>query len=302
MKKRLSRFKREKEFWLISTFALVWLAIFAYSPMYGLSMAFFEYSPGKSFINDNFVGFKYFIQFFESPEFSMVMRNTLAISLLNLAIGFPMPIIFAICLNEIRNKFSKRFFQTVSYVPHFISWVVVASFMFSLMGTEGLFNQLLQDFGFIDKPIGFLSEGKYFWGNIVMANIWKGLGWSAIIYLSAIAGIDDTYYEAGAIDGLGRFGLIWHITLPFIRPTILVLFILSMGGLLNAGFEQQLLLGNDLTREYHEVIDTYTYRYGLQLGKYSYATAVGLMKSVISVIMVFGANYLGKKLFDTSIL
>lgn len=297
-----SDWKTQKEFWIISVIGLIWLGIFAYYPMYGLSMAFFEYSPGSNFINENFVGLKYFIEFFKSSDCPMVIRNTLVISFLNILFGFPAPIIFSLLLNEMRQKFAKRLFQTISYIPHFISWVVVASFMFSLMGNDGLFNQILMSLGFIDEPIKFLTTGKFFWTNITVANIWKGVGWSSIIYLSAMAGIDDQYYESGAIDGLGRFGAMWYITLPMIKSTIFVLFILGIGGILSAGFEQQLLIGNDLTRNYHEVIDTYTYRYGLQLGRYSYSTAVGLMKSIISVSLVFLTNHLGKKYMDASIM
>ena len=298
----LRRVGKEKEFWMISGLLLAWAAVFLYYPMYGLSIAFFRYRPGRGFINENFVGLKYFIQFITSKDFPSIMRNTLVISFLNILFGFPAPIIFALLLNEIHHLLSKKIFQTLSYIPYFISWVVVASFVFTLMGTEGLFNEVLLGIGLIDSPIQFLSNGRYFWVNITLLNIWKGIGFTAIIYLSAIAGIDSTYYDAGQVDGVGRFRAIWHITLPNIQSTIMVLFILGIGNILSAGFEQQLLIGNDLTREYHEVIDTYTYRYGLQLGKYSFATAVGLMKSIIGVTLVFSTNYLGKKIFDISII
>lgn len=294
--------KREKEFWIISLFALIWVGIFAYYPMYGLIISFYEYIPGTPFTSGEFVGLKYFIQFFQSPEFPLVMRNTLAISGLNILFGFPAPIIFALLLNEIRPRRFKRFVQTVSYLPHFISWVVVASFIFSLLGTEGLVNDILLRMGFVDRSVPFLSTGSYFWTIITVSNIWKGIGWSSIIYLSSIAGVDQELYQAGAVDGLGRFGMIWHVTIPCIMPTVVIMFILGMGGILNGGFEQQLLIGNDMTREYHEVIDTYTYRYGLQLGRYSFATAVGLMKSVVSVTLVLLTNFFSKKVTGNTVI
>ena len=292
-------YRREKQFWFIALFCLIWVAVFSYYPMYGLVIA---YQPGMGFLSGPFMGFEYFKQFFTSVEFPLIMRNTFAISGLNILIGFPAPILFAILLNELGTKWYKRTVQTVSYLPHFVSWVVVASLIFSLLGNEGLINELLLKFGWIDNPINFMGTGKYFWGIITAANVWKGIGWSAIMYISAMAGVDDELYQAGAVDGLGRFGMIWNITLPSIAPTILILLILQIGSVLNAGFEQQLLLGNDLTRRYWDVIDTYSYRYGLGLGRFSFATAVGLMKSIVSVILVFSANALGKKVLGSTVL
>lgn len=293
---------RERQFWIIAAVAVCWLALFKYYPMYGLVISFFKYIPGTSFVAGEFVGLRYFQQFFESPEFPNVMRNTLAISGLNLLFCFPAPILFSVLLNEVRMKFFKRTVQTVSYLPHFVSWVVVASFAFSLMGNEGLINEVMMRLGFIDRPVTFLGKGEYFWPIITILNIWKSLGWSSIIYISAMAGVDTELYQAGAVDGLGRTGMVWHVTLPSIMPTIMVMFILQIGSMLDAGFEQQLLIGNDMTRGFHEVIDTYAYRYGMQLGRYSFATAVGLFKSVISVVLVFGTNALSKKLTDSSLI
>jgi putative aldouronate transport system permease protein len=230
------------------------------------------------------------------------MRNTLAISLLNMAVGLPTPIILSLMLNELRNQRFKKVIQTVSYIPYFISWVVVASMLYAILGSDGILNDMLLRLGLLEHPISFLGEGKYFWGIIVSANLWKDVGFGTIIYLSAIAGVDGELYEAGKMDGLGRAGLIWHITLPSIRSTIVLLWILSLGSILNAGFEQQLLLGTPMTQQYYEVIDTYVYRYGVQLGNYSFGTAVGLMKSLIGVILVISANKLSRKLLDTSIL
>ncbi|WP_309122357.1 ABC transporter permease subunit [Paenibacillus sp.] len=295
------RLYRERKLWFICLPLVAWVVTFSYVPMYGVLMAFVDYIPGKTILASDWVGFKHFMAFVNAPDFGNVLRNTLAISGLNILICFPAPILLALLLNELRHRKFKQTVQTISYLPHFISWVVVASILYTLIGNEGIVNDLLLRLGFIDKPISFLGEGKYFWGILTSANLWKDVGWSTIIYLSAMAGVDSEVYEAGKVDGLGRFGAMWHITLPGIRTTIVLLWILGIGSILNAGFEQQLLLGNAQTREYYEVIDTYAYKYGIQLGNYSYGAAVGLMKAVIGVALVFGANKLSKKLLDTSI-
>lgn len=302
IEKRLGQLKREKELWIIDIIALIWVAIFAYGPMYGLIYSFFNYYPGKKLSECKFVGLKYFIDFFKLPDVGNIFRNTLVISGLGMTIGFVAPIILALLINELKSQKFKRVIQTISYMPYFVSWVVVASMIFSMLGNEGVINQLLVRIGWISQPINFLGEGKYFWTLLTGANIWKDIGFSSIIYLSAIAGIDQELYQAGAVDGLGRFGMMWHITLPGIRSTVLLLFILGIGGILNAGFEQQLLIGTPTTRDYYEVIDTYVYRYGIQLGKYSFATAVGLFKSVIGLGLVLLTNKLSKKLTDMSII
>jgi len=293
---------KERQLWLICIPMIIWVIIFSYLPMYGIIIAFMKYIPGKPIFDSQWVGFLHFKTFFHSPDFWNILRNTLAISGLGIVFGFAAPIVLALLLNELRMKVFKRVVQTISYLPHFISWVVVASILFALLGNEGFINDMLLRLGVIDQPISFLGEGKYFWGLLTTTNIWKDVGWATIIYLSAIAGVDSELYDAGKVDGLGRFGMVWHITLPSIRPTIVLLFILGIGGILNAGFEQQLLIGNAQTREYHEVIDTYAYKYGIQLGNYSYATAIGLMKSILGLVLVLSANRISKKAMDTSIL
>ncbi len=294
-------FKMQKQIWFLCLLALIWVAIFCYYPMIGNVIAFLDYYPGMNMWECDFIGLQNFKRFFMLPQWKNVMRNTLVISGLSLTIGFVCPIIFALLLNEVRNKMFKKVVQTISYMPYFVSWVVVASIMLFLLGSEGVINQLLLSLGIIDKSISFLSESDYFWGLLTTANIWKGLGWSAIIYISAIAGVDQELYQAGAVDGLGRFGKVWHITIPSIVPTIVVLFILGVGGILNAGFEQQLLIGNESTRQVWEVIDTYVYRYGMQLGNYTFGTAVGLMKSVFGFALVCLTNWVSGKVLDTQI-
>ncbi|WP_372629297.1 ABC transporter permease [Cohnella sp.] len=296
------RLKREKELWAINIFALGWVFVFAYMPMYGIIYSFFDYFPGKSLSESKFVGLKYYQEFFSLPDVWLIIRNTLVISTLGLTIGFVAPIILALLINEIRSRSFKKIIQTITYLPHFVSWIVVASLIFTMFGSEGVVNDVLIRLGILDEPFQLLGRGEYFWALLTSANLWKGIGWSSIIYIAAIAGVDQELYQAGAVDGLGRFGMAWHITLPGIRPTVLLLFILGIGTLLNAGFEQQLLLGTPTTREYHEVIDTYVYRYGIQLGRYSFATAVGLMSSILGLALVLITNKISKKMTGMSIV
>ncbi len=295
-------FIREKQIWMLAIPIMIWVFVFAYYPMYGLLMSFVHYYPGQSIVGSEWAGLFYFKQFFNSPDFALVLRNTLVISGLNLLIGFPAPIILALMLNEVRRPGFKKFVQTVSYLPYFISWVVAASLMFTFLSSEGAITQFLVKIGILDKPVSLLAEGKYFWIIITLANIWKSVGWSSIIYLSAMTGINSQLYEAAEVDGCGRWKQTWHVTLPGIRPTIVLLLILSIGSILNAGFEQQLLIGTPQTREYWDVIDTYAYRYGIQMGRYSYATAVGLFKSTIGLSLVLFANWLSKKKLDLAIM
>ena len=296
-----SRWKTEGELWLLAVVPVVWGLVFCYGPMYGLVIAFTKYKPGMPIGSGEWVGLKYVLQFFTNPDFPMLMRNTLAISFLNILVGFPAPIILALLLNEVRTGPFKKIMQTSYYLPHFISWVVTASLFFTLLGSEGLLNRLLQALGLQEKGINYLGEGRYFWGIITVANVWKGVGWSSILYLSAIAGVDESLYQAGAVDGLGRFGMVIHITLPGIMTTVALMFILRIGDVLSAGFEQQLLLGTEQTRAYYEVIDTFAYRYGINLSRYSFGTAVSLVKSVCSLILVLLANFTVKKVSDLSL-
>lgn len=294
-------FKHQKQIWFICLLAIIWVIIFCYIPMFGNVIAFLDYYPGMNIFECDFIGLQNFTRFFKLPEWKNVLRNTLVISGLSLTIGFITPVIFALLLNEVRWAPFKKVIQTISYMPYFVSWVVVASILLFLLGSEGSINQFLISVGLIEKPIAFLSEGSMFWGILTSANIWKGMGWSAIIYISAIAGVDKELYQAGAVDGLGRFGKVWHITIPSILPTVVILFILGVGGILNAGFEQQLLIGTESTRKYWEVIDTYVYRYGMQLGNYTFGTAVGLMKSVFGFALVCLTNWISGKVLDTKV-
>ena len=297
----LRRLYREREIWLISIPMILFIIVFSYIPMWGVLLGFTDYVPGKDIFKVRFVGLRYIQQFVSAPDFWQILRNTLAMSGLGILVGFPSPIILALMLNELYNAKFKKIVQTISYLPNFVSWVIIASIIVTFLGTEGSLNKFMVSLGAIDKPVQFLGRGEYFWAIFTLANLWKGLGWSTIIYLSNIAGVDQELYDAGAIDGLGRFGMMGHITIPGIMPTIVLLFILSLGGILNAGFDQQLLIGNSQTREYHEVIDTYVYRYGVQMGKFTYGIAVGFFKSLIGLALVIITNRAARKLVHMSI-
>ena len=229
------------------------------------------------------------------------MKNTLGISFLKLLIGFPLPILFALLMNEIRNATLKKSVQTISYLPHFLSWVVLGGIMISWFSQTGFVNDLLISMNIISEPIAFLAESKYFWGLAVGSDIWKELGWNTIIYLAAMAGIDPSLYEAATIDGASRVQKMTFITVPGIKTTITILFILAVSGLLNTNFEQLLVLQNPLNLSASEVVDTYAYKVGIRSGRFSYATAVGLFKSVIALILLVSANKATKKFNGTSL-
>ncbi|OMF36889.1 protein lplB [Paenibacillus sp. FSL H8-0548] len=277
--------------------ALIFIFIFNYIPMYGVLMAFQDYSLFKGFFGSPWAGFKHFEMFFNSPDFYRVIRNTIVISLLKLVINFPAPILLALMLNEVRNMAFKKIIQTISYLPHFLSWVIVSGFTISILSVDnGSLNIMLQSLGFIDKPINFLSLPEYFWGIIITTNLWKEIGFATIVYLAAIAGVNPSLYEAASIDGASKFKQIFLITLPSITPVIVIFLILNIGSLLNAGFDDLLLLGRSpMLRDVADVIDTYAYRIGIINNRFSYAAAVGLFKAIISVGLLTMANYMARR-------
>ena len=298
------RFWEQRYLFLLLLPSLIWVILICYAPMTGLYMAFINYTPkGNGYFADlassQFVGLDWFKYFF-STDFLIIMRNTLATSLLTLLFSFPLPIILAICLNEVKSEGVKKFVQTAPYLPYFISWVIAANIFITFLSADGVINNLLMAIGFTDEQILFFQKGPYFWWIIAIANAWKVLGYNAIIYLAAVSGISQDMYEAADVDGATRVQKIWYITLPALKPTIMVLLILAVGGVLNTGFEQQLLMANDSILNYSDVLDTYAYRYGLKNGMYSYGTAVVLFKSVVSFILVMGANSLSKKFDDNN--
>lgn len=294
---------QQKYLYFMSIPFVIWLFVFSYVPLWGWTMAFQNYKPAKSFSNQKWVGFKNFVELFQDERFYLVLRNTLAMSLMGIIVGFIVPIVFAILLNELRSMKFKRTIQTVSYLPHFVSWVVVAGIITKLLSIDGgIVNEILLSLHIIDQPIQFMAKGNWFWGIVTASDVWKETGWNAIIYLAAITGIDKEQYEAARVDGASRFRQIWNITLPGIRPTIMVLLILSIGHLTSIGFEKQMLLGNSLVTDYSEVLDLYALKYGIQINRFSYGTAIGMFNSIVSIILLFTANGLFKKFAKESIM
>lgn len=280
---------------------MLWMLVFNYIPMGGIVIAFKKFKITRTIAEAPWVGLKYFKEFFMDDNFVNIMQNTLGISLLKLFIGFPLPIIFALLLNEIRHLKFKKIAQTISYLPHFLSWVVLGGIMVTWLSKTGVINDFLVSSHIIKEPISFLGDPKYFWGLSVISDSWKELGWSAIIYLAAIAGVDQQMYEAATVDGATKLQKIFKITIPSITGTIALMLILQISGLLNSNFDQVLILKNQINVSRSQVIDTYVYQVGMTMGKYSYATAVGLFKSVIALILLVIANKSSKKLLGRSL-
>lgn len=289
--------------------SIIFIFIFSYIPMYGILMAFQEFRlgdfPGLSTWAGNY-GFKQFISLFKDPNFSRVLRNTVVISLLKMAINFPLPIIFAVFVNELRVNWFKRGVQTISYLPHFISWVVAARLMFDFFSADGgAVNEFLRALHIIDSPIPFFNKGEYYWAMAVVTDLWKELGWNSIIFIASIASVDAEMYEAADIDGATRVQKVWYITLASIRPTIILLFIFTVGGLLNANFDQAMMLTNQMSnamlREYADIIDTYVYRVGISQSRFSFAAAAGVFKAIINFALLVGANKLADKFGESAL-
>ena len=280
---------------------ILYMLIFNYTPMAGLVMAFEDFSPYngdtaiQALFGSPFAGLKYFEKLFTGPDFWRLLRNTLAISLANLIFAFPAPIILALLLNELRCKWFKRFSQTLVYIPHFVSIVIVAALTDQLFSTtDGVaYHMLVQVFGKQNAP-DIMSDPKLFSTMIVGQNLWKETGYGTIIYLAALSSVDTQLYEAAKIDGAGRWQLMWHVTLPAIRGTIILMLIMKVGSLLNTGYEQIFLMQNAMNRSVSDVFDTYIYTKGIVNGQYSLATAAGLFKSIVSMVMVVGANKIAK--------
>ena len=290
-----NKIKKQKALILMSIPFLIYVVIFCYAPLIGWVMAFQNFKPAKGFFEQTWVGLNQFKFLFSDPTFFNVIRNTLAMSIINLVLSFVCSIGFALLLNEVKNVLAKKFVQTVSYLPHFLSWIIVTGIVAEVLSTEtGIINQLLVWLNIIEKPINFFADPKYFWGIVGLSNVWKEVGWGSIIYLAAITAINPDLYEAAEIDGAGRFRKIWHITLPGIKPTIFILLLINIGNILNAGFEVQYLLGNGLVQQVSQTIDIFVLKYGISLGNYSLATAAGIFKSLISVILIFLANRFAK--------
>jgi len=292
----LEAVKRDKWLYLLLVPGVLYFLIFKYWPMWGVLIAFKDYSPYLGFWQSEWVGFEYFKDFFMNPDFFRLLRNTLMLAALDLIFAFPAPLIVALLLNELRHAIYKRCIQTFIYVPHFVSWTIVVSITFVFFTVDtGVMNKVLQSI--TGREIAFLSDPEWFRPMIVLQSIWKETGWGTILFLAALASVDQEQYEAAVMDGAGRLRRMWHITLPAIRSTIVVLLILRIGSFLNICFEQIFLMTNSLNRSVAEIFDTYVYVVGITQGAYSYSTAVGLFKSVVGIILIFCANYIAKK-FD----
>ena len=296
----LHYFRHNWGLYLLVLPVIVYFAIFLYWPMYGVLIAFKDFVPSAGIWGSEWVGFHHFTRFFTSLYFSRTLVNTLSISLLTLLFGFPAPILLAIMLNEVRVRWFKNTLQTITYAPHFISTVVMCGMITMFLSpTSGMFNMIREAMGL--EAIGFLQNPKYFRTIYVVSEVWQHTGWSSIIYIAALSGIDPTMYEAADVDGATKMQKIWFITLPALVPTIVIMLILNCGSIMSVGFDKAFLLQNDLNRETSEIISTYVYRIGLTGGQYSFSAAVGLFNNVVNCILLIIVNTICSKLGETSL-
>lgn len=290
---------RQKMLMLMSLPFLIWIIIFKYVPLWGWTIAFQKYKLARDIFDQTWVGLDNFKYLFTEAQFYLVLRNTIVMSSINLVLGFTTAITLALLLNELRKLYFKRIVQTISYLPHFISWVVAVNIVQTALAPEGIVNVLLLQAHLIEKPILWLGVGEYFWGILGVTEVWKSVGWNTIIYLAAITSIDPAQYEAAEIDGASRLQRMWHITLPNMKSIIVILLIINMGFILESGFEAQYLLGNGLNVQYSENLDIYVLKYGFRLNNYGLATAAGMFKTVVSIVFLIAANRLAKRLGES---
>ena len=302
VKRKKTNWRRfNRQIFLMAMAGVVFLAIFAYIPMIGIAMAFknLDYSMNvmKDLMTKPWVGFENFVKFIRDAQFKTVMLNTLSLGVLELVITFPIPIFFALMLNELRNEKFKRVIQTTTYFPYFISWVVYGGIVSALLTSDGgLINNVLMDAHLISRPINFLSESQYFYAIVIISSAIKGTGWGSVVYVAAIAGVDQAIYEATRIDGANRWQTAFKVTLPSIAPTVTVLLLLAISGILGSGFDRIYMLQNPLNLVRSEVLDTFVYKMGISSRRFSYTTAIGLFRSVLAVLLLGGGNLLSKKL------
>lgn len=289
------RLKDQKFLIFMSAPFVIWVIVFKYVPLTGWIMAFQDYKPKLGMWGSQWVGLKHFRALFQEEQFYQALQNTLGMSILAIVFSTIFSVSFALLLNEMRSVKLKRVVQTVSYLPHFVSWVVVANIIGQMLSTTGLVNEVLMALHIIESPINFMAQPNMFWGVVTGADLWKETGWNAIIYLAAITGIDVQLYEAAKVDGANRWQQIKSITLPSIKGTIIILLIMAIGNLINIGFEKQYLLGNNTVASKSLVLDKYALDYGIGMMRYSYGTAIGMFKSVVGIVLIFFANRLAKK-------
>ncbi|WP_433753719.1 ABC transporter permease [Paenibacillus amylolyticus] len=299
----LKRLRGQRQLMFMSLPIVAYILVFSYYPIWGWVMAFQNYSPAKSFTQQEWVGLKHFKFLLTDDAFLNVLRNTIAMSVINMVLGFATAIIFAILLNEIKHKLYKRTIQTISYLPHFLSWIIVTGIVASSLSVDGgIVNVVLMKLNIIQEPIMWLSVPEYFWGIVGASHVWKEVGWNAIIYLAAITSIDPSLYEAAEIDGANRYKKMLYVTLPGIKSIVIILLIMNMGWILEAGFEVQYLLGNGVVVDWSQTIDIFVLKYGLQIGNYSLATAAGIFKTVVSITLIFAANSISKRLGEDRLI
>lgn len=281
--------------------ALVCVGIFSYIPMYGILIAFKDFQITKGIFGSAWAGLKYFKDFLNDPSLVNVLRNTLVLNILSTVIIFPAPIILALLINELPNGSFKKTTQTVSYLPHFLSWVIFAGLVLEILRPKGIFSDILIRLGITDTQTNFMAHGEWFYVIYIISSLIKGLGYGAIIYVAALSGVDQEIYESATVDGCNRLQKMWHISLPSIMGTIVILLILHIGSILNTGIENILMFQNGLNLKFSETLDTYVYKVGIAQGRFSYSTAVGLLKSIVSVILLVFANKLSNKVTGKSL-
>lgn len=292
-------FQRNWTLYLLVIPVIIFYAIFMYKPMYGAIIAFMDYTPAKGISGSEWVGFENFARFFSSPYFVRLLRNTLLLSVYSIVFGFPAPIILALLLNEVGNKKFKKISQTVTYLPHFVSMVVICGMIKDFCLSTGLINDIVAFFGGTRTPL--LQDPKYFRTIYTVSSIWQEVGWGSIIYLSALSGVDSQLYEAAAIDGAGKWKQTLHVTIPGITPTIIVMLILRMGSLMSMGYEKTILLYNSAIYDTADIISSYVYRVGLIEQDWSYSTAIGLFNSVINCVLLVITNMISKRTTENSL-
>ena len=293
---------RQWQLLVMSLPMLIYVLIFNYSPMWGWITAFQDYKPKQGISGSKFVGMKNFKWLFGRADFLQSIRNTLGMSIINLVLGTVSAILLALLLNEVIHMRFKRFVQTVTYLPHFLSMVIVVGMAQNIFASNGPLNQLLMNLHLVRQPVFFLGEGKLFWWLVGVINVWKEVGWNTIIYIAAMTSIDPSLYEAASIDGAGRFNKIRYITLPGIKSTFVILLIMNIGHLMEAGFEIQYLLGSSLVMDWSQTIDIFVLKYGISKQQYGVATAAGMFKSVVAIILLFTANAIAKRLDESTLI
>lgn len=288
------------DLYLLLSPVVIYFIVFKYLPMYGVQIAFKNFSASKGITGSAWAGLKHFIRFFRSYNFKTLMVNTLGINIYQLVVGFPAPILLALMMNEVKSKYFKKTVQTLTYAPHFLSTVVLVGMITAFLSPRnGIINEIIKAFG--GTPIFFMIEPKWFKTIYVFSGIWQNIGWGSIVYMAALAGIDTQLYEAAIVDGASKLKRLWHITIPCIIPTAIILLIMDVGHMMNVGFEKVFLMQNSLNMKASDVISTYVYRTGLQGSEFSFSSAVGLFNSVVNFILLIAVNKISKKFSETSL-